>query len=74
MLEELLVVGAIVLDGVAWSNAIGIWSSMPFNIILLKMEPWSWSLMLKVNNSNTFDIQLVSAAANRKTILLFNDK
>ena len=42
--------------------------------MLLKIEPWSWSLMLKVNNSNIFDIQLVSAAANCKTILLFNDK
>ena len=30
--------------------------------------------MLKVNNANIFDIQLVSAATNCKTILLFNDK
>ena len=30
--------------------------------------------MLKVNNTIIFDIQLVSAAANGKTMLLFNDK
>ena len=44
---------------------------MLFNIILLKKE--SWSPMLKVNNNNIFDIQLVSGAANCKTILLFKD-
>ena len=30
--------------------------------------------MLNVNNTNVFDIQLVSAATNCKMILLFNDK
>ena len=34
------------LDGVAWSNAIGIWLLMIFNIILLKKESWSWSLTI----------------------------
>ena len=29
--------------------------------------------MLKVNNNDIFDIQLVSGAANCKTILLFKD-
>ena len=42
--------------------------------MLLKKESWSWSPMLKVNNTNIFDIQIVSAATNCKTILLFNDK
>ena len=39
-----------------------------FNIILLKKEPWSWSTMLEVNNTNMFDIQLILAATNCKTI------
>ena len=30
--------------------------------------------MLKVISTNVFDIQLVSAATNGKTIRLFNDK
>lgn len=62
-----------ILNGVAWSNAIGIWLSM-FLDILLKRGSWSWSLVLKVNNANIFDIQLVSAATNCKTMLLLNDK
>ena len=74
MLEGLLVVGVVVLDTVAWSNGIGIWFSVFFNIILLKKVLCSWSSMLKVNNTNIPDIQLVSAAASCKTILLFNDK
>ena len=39
-----------------------------FNIILLKKKPWCWSTMLEVNNTNMFDIQLILAAANCKTI------
>ena len=30
--------------------------------------------MMKVNNTNIFAIQLVSAATNCKTILVFNEK
>ena len=68
------------LDGVAWSNAIGIWLSMFFDIILLEKESWSSSSMLKVKiilyiiETNLFDNQLVSAATNCKTMLLLNDK
>ena len=73
MLDGLLVVGVVILDGVAWPNAIGIWLLMFFNILLLK-KSWSWPPMSRVNNTNIFDIQLVPAAADCKTILLFNDK
>ena len=64
ILEGLLVVGVIVLDGVTWSNALGIWLPVFSNIMLLKKESWSWSPMLKVNNTNISDIQSVSAATN----------
>ena len=73
-MDELLVVHVNVLDGFTWLNTVGIWLSKFFNIILLKKESWAWSHMLKASKTNIFNIQLVSAAKNCKTILLYNDK